>query len=390
MAGKRPTPPQKTLSRAPSTMQDDLTLRALAALEACSSSSDEDGVSVLCNPATSNWGKSKEGSAAAAGKRVEPLVAVGGKYSNSTKASNSVSVTSKSQYGNRPTESPNRGAKSANVSNENQKLVQNPIESGAVWTQPIQIQPPFARATSAELARKRSLNNVAEYQHKKHSGAGQIQFGNSPSVRNRAPSQQQPVAGKKQRIAGSAVLSMEKTSSNKKSRLKQTAPMPSPRRQKGRLKSFAKLDCAKNAKLPNAIPGGSGQSGKTATTQKLHTKHLPKASLNDFQRSISQSSIESQLQFTEDIITPHNLSSKHYDIMKLYMSTPFDCRTMTCLHQFKEFDRPLHPVRYENEFRTMSQKYFIRKERNRRIDCMECELLDDVESCINGSILDKK
>jgi hypothetical protein len=388
-------------------MQDDLTLRALAALEACSSSSDEEGVTAVCNPAiaaprrsasqtvaASNWNKSDAGSAATAGKqRVEPVVAVDAKYSDSTKASNSISVASTSQYGNGLIESPNRGTKSANVSNENQKLVQNPIESGAVWTQPIQKQPPFARATSAELARKQSLNNVAEYQHKKHSGAGQIQFGNSPSVRNRAPSQQQPAADKRQRIAGSAgsaVLSMEKTSNNHKSRLRQTAPMPSPRRQKGRLKSFAKLDCAKNAKLPNAIPGGSGQSGKTATTQKLHTKHLPKASLNNFQRSISQSSIESQLQFTEDIITPHNLSSKHYDVMKLYTSTPFDCRTMTCLHQFKEFDRPLHPVRYENEFRTMSQKYFIRKERDRRIDCMECELLDDVESCINGSILDNK
>lgn len=392
-------------------MKDDLTSRALAAIEACSSSSDEDDVIAVCNPAiiaannvggqsashsafappnaklaASNW-NFEEGSTAAVGKHVKPQLPAGSKYFSSTRAKHAISVTNPNgQNANGLTKVSTPRAKTSNASNENQ-LGQNPIKSGVSQSQapaqPMQRWHQFARDATADLAGEQSAKNWTKCQQKQ-SIVGQLQFIGPPSVHNQTPFQQKPAASRKrQRIAGSSVLSVEKPS-----KTKQTARIPSTKkrgRPRKKLKSFGEIERDENAKLSKDIPNRFGQSGKITATHKPQTKHPHKTSPNNFQRSISQSLLEMQLEFEEDIIIPHDLSSKHHDVMKLYTSIPFDCRTMKCLHRFKEFDRPLPKIRYENDLRTISQKEFIRRERNRRIDCMEHELLDDVETCIGKS-----
>ena len=104
----------------------------------------------------------------------------------------------------------------------------------------------------------------------------------------------------------------------------------------------------------------------------------------NFQKSISILSLSKRLndyREEEQSIIPHQLNSEYHNVSSFVASIPFDSRTMNSLHQAKEFSRPLL-MQYEDSVKIMSQKEALR-ERNSRVDMMEEELLKKVECYIH-------
>jgi hypothetical protein len=100
----------------------------------------------------------------------------------------------------------------------------------------------------------------------------------------------------------------------------------------------------------------------------------------------SKYSLSQQLQdeFDQDAVTPHELHSQYHNL-QIFTSIPFDSRAMISMHRAKEFEQPLRVMYEDYRLHVMSQKSFIQRERNKKIDGMEEDLLDEIELLIDKS-----
>eukprot|EP00956_Cyclotella_meneghiniana_P026524 scaffold57505_cov66-Cyclotella_meneghiniana.AAC.1 len=101
--------------------------------------------------------------------------------------------------------------------------------------------------------------------------------------------------------------------------------------------------------------------------------------INIFQHSISKDTLSRRvkLEKSEDIVIPHKLDSMYHDLT-IYTSVPFDSRTMKNFHRAKEFNESLGLIN-DKELPILNQKEILRKHRDKRVDELEEKLLEEIE-----------
>lgn len=142
---------------------------------------------------------------------------------------------------------------------------------------------------------------------------------------------------------------------------------------------------------PNKSPNHSPHNTKSTRTDKRKRKNIAssimpniekpnnRTRINIFQHNISKESLSRRVKFekAEDVVIPHKLESMYHD-MTMYASVPFDSRTMKNLHRAKEFNESLG-MQYDEELPILNQKYILRKHRDKGVDDLEEKLLKEIE-----------
>lgn len=123
------------------------------------------------------------------------------------------------------------------------------------------------------------------------------------------------------------------------------------------------------------------RNAESSTNQSINHSNATHKQIQPSKYSLSQ---QLQDELDKDTVTPHELHSQYHNL-QLFTSIPFDSRAMISMHRAKEFEQPLRVMYEDYRLHVMSQKSFIQREKNKRIDGMEEDLLDEIELLIDKS-----